>query len=618
MKYFTFCFSLFLAITTSSFVHGQTFSVGSSGTSPNGSYTLDWNGIPVTRIEESVNGVLLKTYDVSTGNQSMVISDRINGNYTYQFIEYVEETCMEVEGQFFCLGPWTIPYGQATVAVTNAPPPSYSPTEYVTKVLDLNGDGKDDIYVTGGSTRTVGDFALIQNNSHSFDIDPSPSNEDATRAFYTPESGITVIREEYSGDGLYDFQFAYVDEFIADAYDFFVTTTFGNGTASSKVIPQDSTFFSTRAFVELILEDPQHYKALYNNQVQACVNNMIEWFYWDPNYFFDPDAGGYGTYYGGWTTIWIPVQTCMSSNEYLANIMPPKIYQFTGSIAQLPDSIINSFQGIPDGAAYEAYQQAMNNIFGNSNWWSRVTKGVRKVQKAAKILRRASTVATVVILADDVTVIGAADDVALVATFTGLALGWIVDEALDLALYKLETAVNEDVGYDVDEKIESGLNIFAIPETCTPTPGGGNAGSSKVLRDRLDEDGCLCEEAIEQGVKNSVHHIVKKGGKSAIEVCLRKCTISRGIDLDSSMNGVCLPGEQTSDSPAFKHAGREGELHKTPSPALLSKCLDPNQDFGSFLRHTAQQYTLGEFPIGTTGPFDMNAMLQECAQRGFL
>lgn len=150
---------------------------------------------------------------------------------------------------------------------------------------------------------------------------------------------------------------------------------------------------------------------------------------------------------------------------------------------------------------------------------------------------------------------------------------------------------------------------------CSPDKAGQNLGhadgNSTRLRDNMDKAGCSCHDSQDKWLKNSqAHHIVRKKANTKLwddatiadYNALRNCLASSNIniDIDSAVNGVCLPKNQETTNPtdAYRHRGSGGILHsKEAMKKLKEACLDPNQTrdgMKNVLRDVAQRATNGD------------------------
>jgi hypothetical protein len=170
--------------------------------------------------------------------------------------------------------------------------------------------------------------------------------------------------------------------------------------------------------------------------------------------------------------------------------------------------------------------------------------------------------ATVILIADDITIVGVLNDVGLIATVSSVAVTYILLEALDYYIIEMSKNPNNDTG--TKDRSHFGAGTFAIPTNCNPqTPGqseaGNGPGDSGDLRDNMKDSNCWCVNA---DVKAAAHHIIprKAGGDLGDE--LRKCLKDRAIDMDSAINGVCLPMYADAETSAFMHKGSENAVHK--------------------------------------------------------
>lgn len=79
-----------------------------------------------------------------------------------------------------------------------------------------------------------------------------------------------------------------------------------------------------------------------------------------------------------------------------------------------------------------------------------------------------------------------------------------------------------------------------------------------------------------------------------LRACLKN---KRNVDIDSAINGVCLPMRKKAKSDALLHSGGEGKLHGQRLESLLKLCEDNNlsrEEFIKKIRAIAKGYTKGE------------------------
>ncbi len=255
---------------------------------------------------------------------------------------------------------------------------------------------------------------------------------------------------------------------------------------------------------------------------------------------------------------------------------------------------LNGFATVGDNSWYNS---VFNKVQGQLNP-RQLIKTARTIKSGVQVWRAGSIAATVILIADDATIVGILDDVALPATLTSVAVTFILIEALDYYIIQMETLPNDDIGDE--DRTALGAGSFAIPSTCDPkTPGqqqaGNSVGSSTRLKINLSLSKCWCEKPDTQ---TAAHHIIPKKQGQEVGDRLRECLKNkRKIDIDSAVNGVCLPKGVSDDSAAFPHRGGEGNLHDTQRlKILLDICEDDNLSNDQFIdkiREIAEGYTKG-------------------------
>ena len=466
-----------------------------------------------------------------------------------------------------------IPLGIVPVLVAEMEKSKYT---YVVKILDTNGDGIDDLYVTGGPKRKVGDFIIERRADSNYKIiDTVTSAQQKLAKKVSPSDSIAVIRQDYNGDALYDFQIFNVDEAIENEFDFIVTTTFGKGDKPVKVIPMDYEFFNVLSWMEHVFINAHEYVEIYDKNENKCWQIFIPYSYYDK----ENDE---------WVDDYIYYEGCVRGRDMIDELLPKEPSYFISALTAMNNEYnLNYMQNT--GTLYNDLVSGVDLV--------KILDSVTNARKAVRWVRNGSIVATVIILADDVSVIGVADDVGLIATLPAWGIAVIADIVLSDVIGILQTAIEEgdlDVGH-TDQAVGVGSGTFTIPDNCDPKmpgqiPSGGNKYSSRRLRKNLSNTNCWCKD---QNVTGVAHHIVPKKSSSFIGYQLLQCTEDKGIDIDSAVNGVCLPGIDTEESDALLHSGNNGHLHgKEVLEILYDKCQNSNKEqFEAYLRQTAARYT---------------------------
>ena len=124
---------------------------------------------------------------------------------------------------------------------------------------------------------------------------------------------------------------------------------------------------------------------------------------------------------------------------------------------------LNGFATVGDSSWYNS---VFNKVQGQLNP-RQLIKTARTIKSGVQVWRADSITATVILIADDTTIVGVIDDVALPAILTSVAVTFILIEALDHYIIQMESLPNDDIGEE-SNTISVGAGTFAIPNTCGP------------------------------------------------------------------------------------------------------------------------------------------------------
>jgi hypothetical protein len=502
-------------------------------------------------------------------------------NFSYQVtdgIDVVEET--------------TTVNVQCEVEVIAAPEQTLaSNAKYIAKVYDVDNDGLNDVFIFTNSGTRVKDFYLKQTFNSKFILKVATTS-DSIGAIHRPDSEIIVTRSDYNADGMYDFLISSIDEYIWGAKEQIIITKKGNSTQVGKLVTIDDHFRDIRDGIEAINDASMtdFMVGLYNNKINYCTT------IWIPFYVWSWSQQRYVIY-------WVPYRTCISGRSILSsNLRNTEHFDYVKSLSAMDAKYgLNGFATIADNSWY-------NSVFNKAQGRldpRQLIKTARTIKSGVQVWRAGSVAATVILIADDATIVGVLDDVALPATLSSIAVSFILIEALDYYIIQMGGIPNDDIG--PQDRSLFGAGTFTIPDTCKPedpngleVKAGGRLGSSRRLNSNLRKTGCWC---VSPDAKAAAHHIIPKSQGGEVGKALRSCLQDknkRNIDIDSSINGVCLPMVDDVQSAAYVHAGDEGILHADRIQELLDLCEDSNLSNDQFidrLRDIADGYTKGEIRL---------------------
>ncbi|MEM9387467.1 MAG: hypothetical protein AAGA68_20600 [Pseudomonadota bacterium] len=160
-----------------------------------------------------------------------------------------------------------------------------------------------------------------------------------------------------------------------------------------------------------------------------------------------------------------PVTFCTGTRSLLAQNLCPDAYALVDALAGVQRRCGFSF-------AASAEPGFLDTVLGNVHP-DKVRGAITDIRRSVRLGRAAAVIATTVIIADDLTVIGVADDVGLIVTIGGWGLSTVADVALSGALAVLGEAEDEqipDVGPPpyTGEAFETMAGAYAINPECDP------------------------------------------------------------------------------------------------------------------------------------------------------
>ena len=456
---------------------------------------------------------------------------------------------------------------------------------YTAKVFDANGDGLQDVYIERKLNGRHQDFYLKQKAGAKFDLVTSTNSQLAMMAAYAPETDIIVIRADFNADGMLDFLISNIDAYIWNADEQIILSKKKDSSKLDKIIAIDAKFRAIRDFMENVLSQQKAtpvYVGLYDNTYSACRIVYLP-------------ITVYSSYYESWITYYVPYYMCMSGRNFLQRYLEyEESFNFIKSLSTINQNYgLNGFNSLT-GVWYPGVLGTIMPHINNDQ----LIRTAKTAKNGARIWRAGSVTATVILLADDITIVGIANDVGLIATVGSIAVAYITESALDYYIQTMgSNANNSDIGVKPGDA-SLGAGPFAIPDNCDPkTPGqkpASGKGSSGNLKKNLIKSNCGC---LVKNIISAAHHIVPRTAGGPVGDQLRACLKNRKIDMDSAINGVCLPKEHTDESNAFPHRGNEGNIHgEKRLKELLALCKSnnySNTQFENLLRDIAKGYTKG-------------------------
>lgn len=463
---------------------------------------------------------------------------------------------------------------------------------YQAKVLDIDNNGFEDIYITGGINRRVSDFIVKRFSDGSFTLAKTPTTSERSRAYTAKESQfVQVVREDFNLDGLLDFRIVGVGDELPGVPDLIVNTVLGNGRYVESVVPLDARYYDLADAIEQILLDTElleNITMIYRNQQQSCVTVTV------PVY-----------HYG--VRVYKPITVCDEDGpSLLESVVGSDITRAVEVLATIDPTVLrNAFAaGSP-----EEYAEILSDNLPDRR---QVIRDGRILVSVFRNIRRTALILSGILIADDATVVGVADDVAIPVLLTGAAVGVIVESILEAVLDIIEDNLENELSEDV---VEESINVVAIYDFSRPpqcdlhrNTFSSSAAPSRILRDNLIASDCWCsDDSLNNVPRNSfgeirgvwAHHIIPQGSNSTIAMDLRSCLSNiHGLDINGQHNGVCLPGSrnyQGGITSALPHQGDSGFLHGTEFlTPILDNCrtLD-TEAFKDYLKRTGDNYTRG-------------------------
>ena len=311
----------------------------------------------------------------------------------------------------------------------------------------------NDVYIFTSNGTRVKDFYLKQTFNSKFILKVATTS-DRIGAIHRPDSAIIVTRADYNADGTYDFLISSIDEYIWGAQEQIIITKKGNSSQVGKLMPIDDHFHDIRGGIEAINDASltDFMVGLYNNQINYCTT------IWVPFYVWSWSQQRYVVY-------WVPYRTCISGRNFLnSNLRNTEHFDYVKSLSAMDAKYgLNGFATVGDSSWYNS---VFNKVQGQLNP-RQLIKTARTIKSGVQVWRADSITATVILIADDTTIVGVIDDVALPAILTSVAVTFILIEALDHYIIQMESLPNDDIGEE-SNTISVGAGTFAIPNTCGP------------------------------------------------------------------------------------------------------------------------------------------------------
>ena len=382
---------------------------------------------------------------------------------------------------------------------------------YTAKLFDANGDGLQDIYIQKKVNGRHQDFYLKQKAGAKFDLVTNPTATQAAQATYAPETDIIVIRADFNADGMLDFLISNIDAYIWNADEQIILSKKKDSSKLDKIIAIDAKFRAIRDFMENVLSQQKAtpvYVGLYDNTYSACRIVYLP-------------ITVYSSYYESWITYYVPYYMCMSGRNFLQRYLEyDESFNFIKSLSTINKNYgLNGFNSLT-GVWYPGVLGTIMPHINNDQ----LIRTAKTAKNGARIWRAGSVAATVVLIADDITVVGIANDVGLIATVGSIAIAYITENALDYYIQTMgSNANNSDIGIKPGDA-SLGAASFAIPDNCDPrTPGqtpSSGEGSSGRLKRNIIKANCGCVDT--DGIA-AAHHIVPRKSGDKIGDKLRQC-----------------------------------------------------------------------------------------------
>lgn len=509
--------------------------------STTGSYTISWSGdtsAPYVTLEESANGeVFTSVGGIAAGSTSTTLSSRISGFYDYRV-----KVCSSTSG----CSPYSEVKGITVVTQIGPTAQDIADEHYVALKGDANGDGRLDFYITKPalSGGIVSDYYLIQQDNYKFSVIASMGSDMDYIAPRWPASKLEIYREDLSFDGYMDFIVANVGAEIAEGFDLFVYTIRNEGRTATASVAIDSKLERTFREVQFSLAEAPIFREAFDGY--RCTSDGGTF---TTAFFSCPTLGRVDTFSsvtdqtsGGETTCSatfrqpeVRDQCVLKSDSFVPemiayyDVFRPFIVQGAGQC----DSCIDS--NIALGAGLVTV--SVPAVIGQTD----------KARRAAAIARAAMILAGILV-ADDVTVVGALDDVLIPAV---ILIAWIAIEVVEHE-ESVPTPTTDAYARTSSCRPQDPEHISGVGNT-------PNTGSPNKLKKNVLDAGCSCPNG------SAGHHIVQKGGGntsgafSTFRADNRAILEGCGVDIDDAVNGVCLPASQDvkeqSGTNAVLHSG---------------------------------------------------------------
>ena len=469
-------------------------------------------------------------------------------------------------------------------------------SRYYVRVGDINGDGYRDLLVTGNGQRNVADFILQRSAaSATFQIIATPTSAQLQTAQTWPLSNIAVFREDLNFDGYFDFYIERIHEVVPGADDVIVYTQRGVGSTPAKLVNINSTFRLVEDAVREALNNGRQYLADF--YAQTCIARQeptwllppvpYDWIYTgSPDQYY---RDGFILYYGsipynnGYTQFG---QTCYVHGH--SRLEPVKRF-----VREVGD-----YLGLQPSTCNDCPIHAQTVLANTGGWVIRAAVTARSAQIA-----RAAWILTGILLADDVTLVGAVDDVLLPITILVGATAEVVRV--------ISESQPPDVGPKSNPDTSNGSDPFQKPPGYDPKDPNkiaaqslpkNAASSSKRLGDNLEAAGWT------RPANAEAHHVVRQTAVNENVQASQDMLTRNSVHMDEAANGGFLPENTEAAARAGTRATPHSIIHRKTTDALVRQRLAAAEaagggrgNAGSAIRAELQaimdEFLNGTFPL---------------------
>ena len=429
------------------------------------------------------------------------------------------------------------------------PDPLVQEKLYYTRIGDIDGDGRTDLYVTGSASRHVDDFILRQISNRNFQIIQNPTTSQRIAAENWRVTDTDIFREDANLDGYYDFVFRNVDFSISGANDMIIYTTKGSGSRPEKIVYLDDRFMDVASEIESFLFNPEQMLDMF--QTVNCQTTSA--------FFFNP-----GSLYG------CDVLTFACSLGSFGFVVPASTSCFIGRDnfqAETRRFVEENMSFLQQGGlqCQSCISGAVQTVQGEG------AVLVAQVSRAARA--RAAFVLAGVLLANDATVVGVADDILIpiLVIYGGfqIAIAQNTDESPgnDVGTVPISTPASPDPFQppnDDDPDMDDPENEELVTQTrYTEFRDGRLAKNLNRKYPRPDNA--------------EAHHIVAKNSRFGEQG--RAILARNRIYVDEARNGVWLPQSANAGTRATAHRG--GGLHSRQAQQEVARRLEVAESMGA-------------------------------------